>query len=423
MVAIGADFLKFIPNEDGGSNGTNNAGVQFAQRTWAAGGVFIDANSTGEQKAQAVNTTIQSLLALFGNNESEVARRETQANEEAANNLEKSIQTTTENVNSKVNEQIEKIQEIAAKIQESLDKIEDSNEEKEENQKKLQEYLNTIDGCKTILENPNSTSAERTAAIEKLKAASAGIAELASSIENLQHNSEEEQQEVEDLGAEQTDIDTGIATVIEQGNSELAAAENTAKAVQAKNAATAAQGVKDETISIAAKTAAATTRATSKASSWIPFAGAAISSAGEIMAQKLDSVSTDYGSAAGQYRIPGAATTSAKISASELTRQASLTSFTNIASYAIGESEDTRALSQTFYSFMEPIGSWLNQADDINTQAETLNTAVDTASQQVEEQNAEEANDGASEEDNTEQDNNSNVELHFETDDLKKLSE
>ena len=103
--------------------------------------------------------------------------------------------------------------------------------------------------------------------------------------------------------------------------------------------------------------------------------------------------------------------------------QASLTAFANIASFAIGESNDARAFSQAFYSLLEPIGSWLNQADDINTQAETLNTAVDTASQQVEEQKTEEANDGASEEDNTEQDNNSNVELHFETDDLKKLSE
>ncbi len=423
MVAIGADFLKYIPRDGSDSNGTNDAGVQFAQRTWAAGGVFIDANSTAEQKAQAVSSTIQGLLALFGNNESEAARRETQANEEAANNLEKSVQTTTENVNTKVNEQIERIQEIAAKIQESLDKIEDGSEEKEEHQKKLQEYLDTIDGCKAILENPNSTSAERTAAIEKLKAASAGIAELASAIENLQHSSEEEQANVEDLGEEQTNIDAEIETIVQQGNSEIAAAESTAKAEQAKNAVTAAQGVKDETVSTAAKTAAATTRATSKASSWIPFVGTAASTAGEVIAQKLDSVASDYGTAAGQYRIPGAAATTAKISASELTMQASLTAFANIASFAIGESNDARAFSQAFYSLLEPIGSWLNQADDINTQAETLNTAVDTASQQVEEQKTEEANDGASEEDNTEQDNNSNVELHFETDDLKKLSE
>ena len=422
MTTIGADFLKYIPNEDGGSNGTNTAGVQFAQRTWAAGGLFIDANSTGEQKAQAVSTTIQSLLALFGNNESEVARRETQANEEAANNLEKSIQTTTENVNTKVNEQIQRIKEIAAKIQESLDKIEDSNEEKEEHQKKLQEYLNTIDGCKAILENPNSTSAERTAAIEKLKAANAGIAELASAIENLQHTSEEKQENVEDLGAEQTDIDAEIDTIVQQGNSEIAAAENTAKAEQAKNAVTAAQGVKDETVSTAAKTAAATTRATSKASSWIPFAGSALSAAGEVMAQKLDSVGDDYGTAGGQYRIPGAAATNAKIAASEFTMQASLTAFANIASFAIGESNDARAFSQAFYSILEPIGSWLEQADDVETQSETLNTAVETASRQVEEQNAEEANNGTSEDGNAERDNNSNVELHFETEELKKLS-
>ena len=424
MTAVnGSNFFKYITKDNGDSgNGSLNAS-QFAQQTWAAGGVFVDANSSDEQKIEAAATTLTSLLALFGKNESRAADEQTKANEEAANELDNAIKTTNDTINAQVNEQIARIQDIASKIQQNLEQVEEKNQQKEENQKKLEEHLATIDECKLILEEPNRTSAERTVAIEKLKTASNGIAEIAALTEKLQASTEKEGEEVANLGDEQTDVNTEVDTTIQDGNSQLAAAATQIITEQGKNIATAATGAVNETTSGAAIALAASTRAAAKATSWIPFGGQAASAAAEALAQKLDSVGQDQGQA-GTTRLTNAAATQTKIAASEATRQASLTMFANIYSYAIGQSDEATLISNTFYSFMEPIGAYFENAEsiDLESQSETLNEAIDVASQEVEEGPEEEKTQDGTKNNQENSDNDSKVELKFETDKLKELS-
>lgn len=426
MTVNSANFLQFIPKDGGDSNKSSAAGQQFAQQTWAAGGVFVDANSTDEQKLQAATSTVTSLLQLFGANEAGAASQEVGENERTANELNQSIKTTTDNTNAIVNEQIEKIKEIANKIQETLDKVEKENEEKQEHQKQLQEFLETIDNNKAILESADINTPEgkqqRKDALNNLRQASEGINKLSEAIKTLQTSTEKESEEVEDLGTEQTDVDTNIETAIQDGNSQLEATTSRIAAEQTKNTATATKGTANEATSVAAKTAAETTRAAAKGSSWIPFAGGAAQAAAEILAQKYDSISNDFGQAGGVFRIPGAAKTMANLSASELTRQSSLTMFADLSSYALGESDGAKAISQSFYSILEPIGQWLEEAEGTEAQAEKLNGAVETVAEQIEEQPTEEQNPDSETESDAQPQDKQGVTLEFETDELQELT-
>lgn len=418
MTVSGTNFLQYVQKDKNYSNNGDNA-AQVVQRAWAAGGLWVDSQSSTEQKVQAASSTITSLLSLLGSNEQGAASQEVEANDKAADSLDKSIQTTTNQTNSQVNELISKMQEVGEKIQRTLDNVNNENKEKEEYQKKLQENLKTIETCKGILENPNSTSAERTVAIEKLKTAGKGIAELSDAVEKLQNSTKEEKEEVEALSAEQTELDAGVDTTIQEGNEALKQAAVQAQAEQSKNAATAAKGTTNEATSAAAKAEAVSVRATSKGSSWIPILGAATSTGGEVVAQKLDKVAADQ-SQAGRTRIAGAGNTGARISASELTRQSSLTKFADLSSYALGTSGDNSNISNDFYSYIEPIGEWLENADNMDSQSEQLNSAVETASEQVERQECEDNNNGNESQGSGQ--NNPSVKLEFKTDELEKLS-
>ena len=418
MTVNGANFLQYIPKEGGSSeSGTVNF-AQAAGQTWAAGGLFVDANAGEGEKVEAAASTITSLLKLFGANEAGAASREAHENEQAASNLDESIRTTAENTNSKVNELISQMQNVAANIQAQLDKISDDNEEKEEQQKKLQEHLETINICKGILENPNSTSAERTVAIEKLKAAGRGIAEISQAIAKIQSNSEDEQEQVEDLSSDQTDIDAQVDTTIQDSTQQMQDAASEVSTQQATNTTTQVTGTVNGTTSASAKTAATSVRAAAQSSSFIPIVGSAASASGEALAQKLDQVSADQGQAA-QSRIPSAVQTLAKVAASEIIRQTSLTDFANLSAYALGASDEASAISNTFYSFLEPIGSWLAEADNTEDQADELNSATQTASEQVEAQTEAEGNGST---DSSPQQGDGTVELNFETDDLEEVS-
>lgn len=424
MTVNGANFLQYIPKEGGSSaeSGTVNF-AQAAGQTWAAGGLFIDANASEEQKVQAVSSTITSLLKLFGANEAGAANKEVQENEQAAANLNESIRTTAENTNSKVNELVSQMQNVAANIQAQLDKINDDNKEKEEQQKKLQEHLETIDLCKGILENANSTSAERTVAIEKLKAAGKGITEISQAIAKIQANSEDEQDQVEDLSSDQTDINDQVDTTIQGSTQQMEVAASKVSTQQATNTTTQVTGTVNETTSATAKATAASVRAAAQSSSFIPIVGSAASASGEALALKLDQVSGDQKRAA-LSRIPSAVQTLAKVAASEIARQTSLTDFANLSAYALGASDEASAISNTFYSFLEPIGAWL-EADNTEDQADKLNSATQTASEQVEAQKEAEENSSNtvnSPQNNDSQQGDGTVKLEFETDDLEELS-
>ena len=418
MTKIGADLLQYIPKEGGSSESSAVNFAQAAGQTWAAGGLFVDANAGEGEKVEAAASTITSLLKLFGANEAGAASREAHENEQAASNLDESIRTTAENTNSKVNELISQMQNVAANIQAQLDKISDDNEEKEEQQKKLQEHLETINICKGILENPNSTSAERTVAIEKLKTAGRCIAEISQAIAKIQSNSEDEQEQVEDLSSDQTDIDAQVDTTIQDSTQQMQDAASEVSTQQATNTTTQVTGTVNGTTSASAKTAAASVRAAAQSSSFIPIVGSAASASGEALAQKLDQVSADQGQAA-QSRIPSAVQTLAKVAASEIMRQTSLTDFANLSAYALGASDEASAISNTFYSFLEPIGAWLAEADNTEDQADKLNSATQTASEQVESQKEAEGNGST---DSSSQQGDGTVELNFETDDLEEVS-
>ena len=403
MTVNGANFLQYVRKTAEASDGGSTKSAQKTEYAWSAAGLFEDYSY---------------LLSLLGSNEAGAAEAEVQANEKAANTLDESIKTTQSNVNSRVNELISQMQNTAREIQTRIENIEKDNEEKEKHQKDLQAHLQTIETCKGILENPDSTSAERTVAIEKLKAAGKGISEISEAVKTLEKTTNEEQDEVEQLSAEQDDATVGVDDAIQEGNKQMEAAAAQATAEQAKNTATATKGGVNETTSAAAGAAAAATRAAAESSSAIPVVGAFTSSSGEVLAQKYDQVKIDQGQA-GSKRVPGAAKTQAQIAASKALEQVSLTMFQNLSQIALGELDpEIRTYANTFYSFLEPIGSWTEQADEAESQSEKLDSATQKASEKVEEQKKQEEGKPSKE---TAQ-NDEGVKLEFETDDLKDLT-
>ena len=94
--------------------------------------------------------------------------------------------------------------------------------------------------------------------------------------------------------------------------------------------------------------------------------------------------------------------------------------FQNLSEIALGELDpEIRAYATTFYSYLEPIGAWTEQADKVDSQSEKLNNATQTASEKVEEQKKQEENKNTN---NDTTQNNGSVELNFETDDLQDLT-
>ena len=419
MTVNGTNLLQFIQKKND-NNTAGNSGSDYlhsTQQNWSAGGLFVDAELTSEE--ETIARTIPQLLALFGSNAAGAASQETQANEKAAEELDKSIQTTTNNTNQRVNELINKMKDLGSKLQEEISNIQANKEEQEKKQKAIEENIETIDDCKKILENPDSTSGERTAAIEKLRAAGKSLTELSAAIKQLQKGIGISAQNVETYNEEQGKHNEDVNTNIETGNQELETAASRIQQQQTTNTTTSATGVVNETTSGTAKTAAATVRASKSSMSWFPYVGAVAQSGGEALALKLDNVSMDQGNA-GQTRIPSAAATLSRLSASEITRQNSLTVFSDLLKYSVGTYGENTEFAQTFYSIMEPIGAWMDMAINTDSAAKDLDKATETASEKVEEQKRKEQS-GETDSTNPNQ-KREGIKFDFETDELKELT-
>ena len=371
-----AEILKYMS----GAESTTGTGVSTS--TTGAVGTFINSawvlaseEATTEQKVEAGTNVVTELLKFFTSNAESKASAEAKEAERKVEDTQKGIESTLEKTYSAVQDKIDSIKELAEKIQENIEKTEASNEEKEEFQNELESHLEKLDEAQTIINNPESTKEE------KQKALSAKITELA-------NTNAEMVEEIETLGSTHEDLASEQVSLMDEAQEVLQNGVKETEQITAENAKTAVTATGNEVKSAEAKVAAQTVRTAAQASAAIPVAGAFTSTAGEVTAQKLDKVSLDQGNAA-SIRFASFANVGQEL-ASTMSLISNNFSQYETFSNAIGSvNSDFKLYSSTFYSVSEPLGSWLNNATTIETQAEEIARVEETVAEQIENENPE----------------------------------
>ena len=271
------DLLKYTAQTSSAglqTSGGSSSRTQLGQTShWAGGGLFVDYNNItngfDEEKAKqtmqsAMSSSLQMILGLFGSNEEQAAKQETQANEQKVSATKTALQTQQTKNNAEIARLMSLMTQQAEELQKKLDEINEESKEKEEKQKAIETVTQTIDQCKSILEDPNRTSAERTAAIAKLRESGESLNQLSEEIDELQEQSDDAIEAVEQAQTDNIDLNDEVSVVIQEGQEEAVQIQNQILTEQTENTATGVKGGVNETISATAKAEAATLRAAAK---------------------------------------------------------------------------------------------------------------------------------------------------------------
>lgn len=406
-------LTKYIPQ--------NGKSSQATSAVFGVGQILANEGTSTEQKIQSILQMLPSLWSLVGVDEAGNAAGEVSKNADAETNLKNSIKSTQEKNNNEINQLINKIEENTKVINNNIEKANKAQEEKEKAQNEIEKQTQTITNCKGILENSNATSAERSVAIEKLKAANTSITTYAANIETLFSTVNQSQEEVAEATDNNNNINGEIETVVAEGNQDI----------QNLNLDYLSQITTNQTTSLVAKTNKATSQAAgvlateleaaSEGSSLIPGVGSVASATAGIKAQQMRKVESSQGIAS-DTREKGADTVTTKLTADKTDIQTAFNMISDLSNIAIGSYNEGLGLSDNFYSYIEPVGSWVQQAVDIKEQPEALAEAITDAeahfNQNDENVNPQNNNNNSG---NNDSQNNQQYTFNFNPDELNRL--
>ena len=384
-----AENLKYMS----GAESTTGTGVSTST-TGAVGTIINSAwtvaskEATREDKIKAGTESVLELLKLFRNNEARKAESEINQNLKKVEETQEKIESSLQKTYSAVQEKIDAVKALAEQVQKNIEQVEEANKEKEEYQKELEANLEKLDEAQTIINNPESTKEENLRALAMITKSRENIQGLAGKISELAKNNEELVAETEEISSNQEELSAAQVDLMDEAQGVLDVGEQEVQQQTAANTATATTAAGNEVISAAADAAAGGLEAASKASTAIPVVGAFTATAGEATAMKLENVSDDYLKAAST-RFTGFANVGQELANTMGLITENYFQYANF-SNAIGSiSTNFESLSANFYSVNDALGSWLNNATTIETQAEEIARVEETVAEQIENENPE----------------------------------
>lgn len=389
-----AEILKYMSGAEsttgtGVSTSTTGAVGTFINSAW----VFASEESTPEQKVQAVQAvqaatdTITGLLKLLGNKADATAQAECDKKEKEVKSTQEKIESSLQKTYSAVQEKIDAVKALAEQVQKNIEQVEEANKEKEEYQKELETNLEKLDDAQKILNNPESTKEEKQQALKLITDVRTVIEGIAGKVSELAKNNEKRVAVIEEISSNQEELSTEQVSLMDEAQVVLENGQQEVAQQTTSNAATVTTATANEATRDAAKTAASTVRTGSKAAA-ISVVGAVASTAGEVTAMKLDKVSDDYSKAAST-RFRSFTNVEQELANTMGLISENYSQYANF-SNAIGSiSTNFESLSVNFYSVNDALGSWLNNATTIETQAEEIARVEETVAEQIENENPE----------------------------------
>lgn len=370
------DILKYVDGSS--SNGGSSEAVNvkgFMNSAWT----MLDSETDTEQKVNAgVTLGMQTLLALFGKNEEATVKASTQQNEAAAEQLNSNLNSVAQNTNQHVQNAISQIEAIIGQIEENLQKANEANEEKQAYQKEVEGHIENLNNAQEILNDSNATKEEKKDALAAISGVRGSVEALLEKVNKLDGVVQEATRNTEELQSENVDLANETTGVIDNGNQALQDGAQKVVTEHGKNTATSVKATSDATVSTTAATTAAGLKTASTFLSFIPGVGALTSSAGNTVADKLMSVSTDFGSAS-SIGFGSFAKVGSKLSSTNGLINTNFSQFANFSNSLGGLSDNSLNLSNTYYSIAGTIGSWTESSiGGLNAQVDLLAQVEET---------------------------------------------
>ena len=240
-----------------------------------------------------------------------------------------------------------------------------------------------MDEAQTIINNPESTKEEKQKALAMITDSRVAIEALSSKIAELAKSNEELVEETESIGSEQEGLADEQSSLMEEAQDVLETGVKEVEQQTVANTATATTAAGNEAKSIEAEVAAQTVRAGAQVSKFVPVASVITSTAGEVTAQKLDRVSSDQAGAA-SVRFQSFANVGQELASTMNIITNNFSQYETFSNAIGGLTNNFESLSANFYSVNEALGSWLDNASSVETQADAIAQVEETVAEQIE---------------------------------------